>query len=142
MRREFNDIALSSVYESDAEGFAGDAFYNLVVSFDAEDVNSVMQTLRRIEDEHGRIRQKAKFSSRSLDLDLLLFGEQIIPALGIPRDEITRYAFVLWPLAEIAPQARHPVTGDAFEDLWREYQREHAHMLHSIEPIAFTWDPP
>ena len=126
LRRLFGDLSISSIYESEAVGFVGDKFHNLVVGFESElSAKEIANLLRQIELQHGRSRQAQKFSSRTLDLDLILYGQQIINADGlqIPRDEIERYAFVLEPLAEIAPEERHPVSGVCYRQLWEKIDK-------------------
>jgi 2-amino-4-hydroxy-6-hydroxymethyldihydropteridine diphosphokinase len=123
----FGELSVSSVYESDPVGFTGDAFYNLVVAFHSDvDVKTIAAQLRQIEFAHGRSTDSQKFSARSLDLDLLLFGDAVINdgSLQIPRVDIARYAFVLEPLAEIAPQLRHPVLQKTYAELWAAMPKE------------------
>ena len=116
----------SSIYESEAVGFIGDSFHNLIVGFDSDlDVKSVAKHLRQIELDSGRTRDCQKFSARTLDLDLILYGDLIVNdgRLQIPRDEIERYAFVLEPLAEIAPNEKHPITGKTYAQLWQAFDK-------------------
>jgi 2-amino-4-hydroxy-6-hydroxymethyldihydropteridine diphosphokinase len=122
----FGLLTLSSIYESEAVGFSGESFHNLVVGFDSDlDVKSVAKQLRQIELDNGRTRDSQKFSARTLDLDLILYGDLIISdgRLQIPRDEIERYAFVLEPLAEIAPTLKHPVSGISYGELWQKFDK-------------------
>ena len=125
-RQHYGELQLSSVYESEAVGFEGDNFLNMVVGLDTgEDVHQVVQTLRQIEDRHGRVRNGPRFSARTLDLDLLLYDELVLKEEGIelPRGEITENAFVLWPLAEIAPTTMHPTSQTSMADLWDKFDK-------------------
>ena len=138
LQKIYGDVQLSSVYESDAVGFDGDPFYNLVAAFDTDDdVEQVVSTLAEIEDRHGRVRTDTRFAARTLDLDLLLYGEAIISneRFHVPRDEIPRYAFVLWPLAEIAPQLPHPESGKTYAQMWEQFDKRN----QSLRPIPFKW---
>ncbi|MBE0437840.1 MAG: 2-amino-4-hydroxy-6-hydroxymethyldihydropteridine diphosphokinase [Methylomicrobium sp.] len=122
----FGQLIISSLYESEAVGFNGDNFYNLVVGFDTDlDVKSVAKILKQIELEHGRVRDSKKFSARTLDLDLLLYDDLIIEdgQLQIPRKEIEQYAFVLEPLAEIAPDSKHPISRLSYKELWQNLDK-------------------
>ncbi len=122
----YGPLTLSSVYESESVGFSGDAFYNLVVGFNSElDVKQIVEQLREIELVNGRNRDCKKFSARTLDLDLVLYGDLVINEgrIQIPRDEIERYAFVLEPLAEIAGHLRHPVSGIRYSELWEHFDK-------------------
>ena len=126
LEHHFGQLTISSIYESDAVGFIGDTFYNLVVGFKSEkDVYEVAHLLRQIELDNGRTRNSQKFSARTLDLDLILYDGLILNEgrLQIPRDEIERYAFVLEPLAEIAPTLKHPVSQVCYADLWEKFDK-------------------
>ena len=117
-------LTLSTVYESRAIGFEGDDFYNLVVGFDTQDtLEQISTVLAGIEQHCGRVRNGVRFSPRTLDLDILLYGDlvQNDARHPLPRTEIDEYACVLRPLAEIAPQQRHPVTGIAYREMWRRF---------------------
>lgn len=134
----FGPLTLSSVYESEAVGFEGDNFYNLVAVFDSDEpVEAIAAALRQIEDEHGRVRSGPRFSSRTLDLDLLLYDDLVLKSNGIeiPRDEILTNAFVLWPLAEVAPEQRHPETGQSFAELWAAFDRQ----KQPLWPVEFSY---
>jgi len=126
LEQQFGALIVSSIYESEAIGFSGDVFHNLIVGFDSNlDVKSVAKQLRQIELDNGRTRDSQKFSARTLDLDLILYGDLIISdgRLQIPRDEIEKYAFVLEPLAEIAPTGIHPVSGMSYGELWEKFDK-------------------
>lgn len=128
LETHFGELVLSSIYESEPVGFSGEVFHNLIVRFESNlDVKTVAKQLRQIELDNGRTRESQKFSSRTLDLDLILYGDLIISdgRLQIPRDEIERYAFVLEPLAEIAPLEPHPLSGISYGQLWENFDKSH-----------------
>lgn len=127
LEHHFGRLILSSVYESAPVGFQGDAFYNLVAGFDTDlEIKTFAKTLRVIEIANGRPPDSKKFSSRKLDLDLILYGNAVIDddSLQIPRSDIERYAFVLEPLAEIAPTLIHPVLQLSIADLWQRMSKD------------------
>lgn len=129
LHREYGQLQHSSTYESDSVGFAGEAFYNLVIAFHSnQDVLQIVLHLKRIETDHGRVRSNEKFSSRTLDLDLLLYDQQIIAseAVNIPHNDILNYAFVLEPLAEIAPDKHHPIKDICYAQLWQNFDKNTA----------------
>ncbi|MGH8605998.1 MAG: 2-amino-4-hydroxy-6-hydroxymethyldihydropteridine diphosphokinase [Gammaproteobacteria bacterium] len=132
----FGELTLSTVYETEAVGFAADNFFNLVVGFDTEaDVRGVAQQLREIEQWHGRQHTSPKLKSRTLDLDLLLY-EGVVSherEIDLPRKDIIDYAFVLRPLCEIAPDCVHPETGQRLAELWADYAGHRGGMW----PTAF-----
>ena len=133
----FGLLQISSVYESEAVGFDGDHFLNLVVGFDTEmSVGDLSAALRGIEDDNGRTRGEHRFCGRTLDIDILTYGEAAgdIDGVCLPRAEILENAFVLLPLAEIAPAALHPITRQSFADIWKSYGRP-----QKLWPVSFVW---
>lgn len=126
LKQLFGNIITSNIYETEAVGFTGDPFYNLIIGFDSEeDVKTVAKQLRQIEKDQGRTRDSRRFAARTLDLDLILYGDIIISdgRLQLPRDEIERYSFVLEPLVEVAPELVHPVSKKTISEIWREYDK-------------------
>ncbi len=133
----FGSLTLSSLFESEAVGFAGKPFYNMVIGATTElSLDDLAQSLRTIEYANGRNQDAKKFSPRTLDLDLLLYDDVIAqqPA-QIPRDEITKNAFVLWPLAEVASALVHPVVGKSYQTLWQEYDKSQ----QKLNIVPLTW---
>lgn len=127
LREHFSDVEVSPVYESEAIGFKGSNFLNLVVAANTElDVHATNTLLHKIEDEHGRDRSGPRFSSRTIDLDLLLYDDLILNESGleIPRDEILQNAFVLWPLADVAADFIHPQQGKSMAELWQAFDKQ------------------
>lgn len=138
--RLFGNLTVSRVFESEAVGFAGRPFYNLVAAADTTlALAPLCQALRELEFAHGREPDAKKFAPRTLDLDLLLFDDCICqtPAV-LPRGEILTNAFVLWPLAELAPERRHPTEGRTLGALWQAYDKS----AQRLAPIDFCWQPP
>jgi len=126
LRDRFGTLTLSSVYESRPIGFDGENFYNLVAAFDThESPEVVARMLHDIEQRHGRQRGTSRFTSRTLDLDLLLYDNLVIDndSLCLPRREIAEYACVLRPLAELAPHDSHPLSGESFAQMWTKFDQ-------------------
>ncbi len=121
LRERFGAIEVSAAYRTPAVGFDGPAFVNLAVALDTGLVAGELDAwLHALEDRQGRRRDVPRFSSRTLDLDIVFYGDEVIEGPGhlqVPRDEL-KHAFVLRPLAELAPAFRHPVTGVSLGALW------------------------
>ncbi|MFT7052817.1 MAG: 2-amino-4-hydroxy-6-hydroxymethyldihydropteridine diphosphokinase [Psychromonas sp.] len=125
LKAEFGELLLSPLYESEAIGFSGGNFYNLVVKVHTEqNIVELIKQLKSIERQHGRPEKASKFTPRTLDLDLLLYDQQIDPEFDLPRGEILKNAFVLKPLSELAPRLKHPVLGETYQALWSNYPQE------------------
>lgn len=143
LRGLFGELVVSPVYETQAVGFSGDAFYNLVVGFDSElPPGRLHGLLRAIEARHGRERTGERFSSRTLDLDLLTYGDAVTEEGGkaLPRDEILRYAFVLAPLADVAGDQRHPQLGESYRDLWERFAVDRGQALRRLKDPDWLHD--
>ena len=126
LEKEFGELVISPTFESESVGFAGDNFYNLVVSFYTDfSLQEVVASYKNIEDQLGRDRSGPKFSARSLDIDPLLYGDLICDEpVELPRGEVLENAYVLWPLSIIAPDHKHPLTGRSYSEHWDDYDNE------------------
>lgn len=127
LRWRYGPLDLSPVYRSRAVGFAGDDFLNMVVGLDSTDgISDIRDQINRIHDLAGRERGAGRFTSRPLDIDLLLYDDEILrrPNCRLPRPDILRYGFVLRPLADLAPDLRHPETGHTMREHWDAFAGE------------------
>lgn len=139
LEERYGDILISPVYESDAVGFEGDPFYNLVVALDTDKaVGELAAELRAIEEAWGRDRRSPKFSSRTLDIDILTWGNACgeVEGVNLPRDEILKYAFVLKPLADLAGNDRHPETIRPYAEHWEAFD----HSRQALREVDFPFD--
>lgn len=121
----FSVFVVSKVYRNAALGFSGDEFLNAVTGIETDKpVAMIANELREIHDLAGRSRDSKAFAARTLDIDLLLYGSEIMPQWRIPRPDVLEYSFVLRPLAEIAPDLRHPETGKSMLAHWEAFDAE------------------
>ena len=138
LKQNFSDIAFSSLFESPSERIKGNDFYNVGANIDTlKTSNEVVDILRDIENSLGRDRSLPKFSSRMIDLDLVLYGGIIDDSLNVPRKDILKYAFVLAPLAELNPEAIHPLEGTSYQNLWKTFQSKQDYDLrqYNVEKL-------
>jgi len=130
LRARFGEPIVSPVYRFPAVGFDGPDFLNLAAGIDTDlSAGLLNEWLHALEDRHGRRRDVARFSSRTLDVDIVLFAEQTLKGEGnleVPRPEL-KYAFVLKPLADIAPDVMHPQLRKTIGQLWRDFPAEKDH---------------
>ncbi len=127
LQEHFIDAAFSPVYKSPAVGFDGEDFLNLVARVQTHiEPLSLKHILNEFEDGHGRMRNTPKFSDRTVDIDILLYDDLLLsgPELQLPRPEITHFAHVLKPLADLAPDLLHPENDQSIADLWQEFPKK------------------
>lgn len=131
LRRQFGVVVLSPVYESVAVGFEGDNFLNLVAAVDTRlAVGELARRMRDIEEQNDRRRDVPRFSSRSLDIDILTYGDALgeIDGLRLPRAEITEYAFVIRPLADIAGDECYPANGLRYRQICQQLVKDDSEL--------------
>lgn len=132
LREFYPDLEVSPAYRNQAVGFDGDDFINLVVGFDTELAPvHVRDQLQRIEVLCGRAPGAAKWAARSMDLDILLFGNLISTELGLvfPRPDLTRRPYMLKPMADLGPEVVHPINGKTMQALWDAFDSEGHEMV-------------
>lgn len=128
-------LEVSAVYRNKALGFDGEPFLNAVAAVRTElspqEVHGALEEIHRVA---GRVRGMDAMVARTLDIDLLLYDDAVIDAgkLRVPRKDILEYSFVLRPLAEIAPNLVHPLTGKSMAVHWAEFDRAR-HPLQQTE---------
>ena len=127
-------LRASRAWSNAAVGFAGDDFINLVVGFETDEaLAKVLERLKAVEEASGRERGAKKWAPRTLDLDLLLYGDLVgqFPGATLPHADLAERTYVLGPLAELAPHRRHPVLGATFGALWKAFDRS-SHALREV----------
>lgn len=135
LRECFGAVVVSPVYRTRAVGFDGNDFCNAAAVIDTDlEPQALNDWLHALEDAHGRDRTGPRYGDRTLDIDIVLFDDRTFDGPGhlrIPRPEL-QYAFVLKPLADIAPQVVVPGTGRTLAQLWADHP-EHDLALGWIE---------
>jgi 2-amino-4-hydroxy-6-hydroxymethyldihydropteridine diphosphokinase len=131
LRERFGEVQLSPVYRTPAFGFRGPDFLNAIAVIDS-DIHpfALNDWLHALEIAHGRDRRDAAYSNRPLDIDIIYFGELVLDGPGdfqLPRPEL-HHAFVLKPLADVAPDFVDPIRGMTLARLWN------AHPEHDRPP--------
>ena len=134
LRARFGEVLLSPVYRTRSVGFDGTDFLNAAAVIESDlDPFALNDWLHALEDRHGRRRDVPRFSSRTLDIDVVLFDEAILDGPGnlqVPRRELAE-TFVLKPLAEIAPDLRVPGDGRTLAELWAA-SRDRANVFERV----------
>lgn len=124
LRARFGPLQVSPAYRTVAVGFEGADFVNLAVGLDTELAPTALNDwMHALEDRHGRRRDVPRYSDRTLDVDIVFYDDLVTEGPGhlqLPRDEL-KHAFVLRPIADIAPQLRHPVSGRSMAELWASF---------------------
>jgi 2-amino-4-hydroxy-6-hydroxymethyldihydropteridine diphosphokinase len=139
MYQAFGELTLSTVFESESVGFEGNNFYNLVIKASTTlSITQVCLVLKQIEQDNKRQRGEQKFAPRTLDLDLLLYDQEVTTQpIELPRPEVLYNAFVLKPMAEIAADVIHPVVQESYANLWQAYDKSQ----QKLWAIKFDWSP-
>lgn len=135
--RGFPGLRASGAYANAAVGFTGDDFVNLVFAFPTGlPPADLIERLKSVERGCGRESGAPKWGPRTLDLDLLLYGDVVGRVAGrtLPHADLLTRAWVLGPLAELAPGLAHPVCGETFASIWRRFDQR----AHPLTPVALT----
>ena len=130
------DMRCSTVFESQAVGIKSGPFFNLVVTGLTDlPLLELDRRLKFIEADNGRYAPDRK--GLPLDIDVLMYGDLhgSFDGLVLPRAEILKNAFVLWPLSLIAPELVHPGAGKSMAQMWQQAQIDQV-----LEPVPFTWN--
>lgn len=135
LRRRYGEVDVSAVYRSAAVGFEGEDFLNLVGRFESEsEPAEICRAIAAIHKLVGRDRKGGKWESRPLDIDLLLYNDRVMEDPRVPREDVLEYSFVLRPMAELAPDLAHPVTGRTMLEHWQEFDASR----HPLEAVDVT----
>jgi 2-amino-4-hydroxy-6-hydroxymethyldihydropteridine diphosphokinase len=145
LEQAFGTLAVSPAYRNPAVGFEGADFINLVVGFHtAESAAQVKQTLERIEALCGRPRDAPKWAPRTMDLDILMYDQLVsdAPGLILPRPDLLRRAFMLKPLADLAPELQHPTRHRTIGELWADFASADHSLVAVTIPRCARRPPP
>lgn len=118
-----SQLRVSTIYECASVGFESTPFYNFVIELNtSKELTEFSHALRTIELKWGRSEEAKKFQDRSLDLDILLFGDEVsLSSPIVPREDIFKYPFVIQPLYDLAPNLVIPNDGRSVKDIWQKF---------------------
>lgn len=136
----FPGVRFSTAYRNAAVGFEGEDFINLVAAFDSDlPPPAILARLHAIEAQCGRERAAPKWAPRSMDLDLLLYGDLVFeaPGLRLPRPDLLKRPYMLGPAAEVAPGMHHPTEDLTLAELWSRFDR----AAHELVPVPLAPAP-
>ena len=135
LQARFGELRVSPFYRTRSVGFDGADFLNAAAIIHTDLApQSLNDWLHALEDAHGRDRSGPRFNDRTLDIDIVFYDDLVLDGPGhlqLPRDEL-KHAFVLMPLAEIAPGFVDPRSGKTLEALWRAH-REYGAVRERID---------
>ena len=143
LRTAYPRLRTSRAWRNAAVGFEGDDFVNLVVGFQTDEpLPAVLARLHSIETACGRTRDAPRWAPRSMDLDVLLYGDRVTdePGLTLPRPDLVRRAYMLGPMAELAPELPHPALHLTMRELWERFDRA-AHPMQEIDLESWAREP-
>ena len=137
LRARFGDVIASVVYRFPAVGFDGPDFLNAAAVIETDlDPFALNDWLHALEDAHGRDRSGPRFGDRPLDIDIVFYDDLVLEGAGhlqLPRDEL-KHAFVLKPLAEIAPEFVDPRSGRTLAALWAGSSEREVPFVPAFDP--------
>lgn len=129
LRERFGELRLSRLYRTVAAGFDGPDFLNAAAGLHTDLSPQALDAwLHALEAQHGRRRGGPRFSSRTLDLDILLYDDLVLDGAGhlqLPRPDLAAEPFVLRPMLDIAPDLIHPTLHQSLATLWEHHPRHH-----------------
>ncbi|RLA07433.1 MAG: hypothetical protein DRQ51_05985 [Gammaproteobacteria bacterium] len=136
LKNEFNKIRVSPEYKNPAIGFTGDDFINSVVRIKScKSAKKVYKKIKKIEKKILKQNKNKKLTSRLIDIDILTYNQMVVKnkKFIIPRSDITKYAHVLKPLSDIAPQEIHPILQQTYKSLWKNNVKFHTQRLDLLD---------
>ena len=138
LREQFQNVEVSPLYRSAAVGFDGPGFINAAIALDSDwEPDRINQWLHALENRHGRRRDQQRYSSRTLDIDIVLFGDRVLTGDGhlqVPRNEL-KFAFVLRPLLDLAADLRNPATGVRLDQGWPTADADSIQRIDAVQNL-------
>ena len=134
----YDTLRVSPAYRNAAVGFTGDDFVNLAIEITtAQPVRELLGDLHAVEEACGRARLAPRWAPRSMDLDVLLYGDLVVnePDLKLPRPDLVKRAYMLKPMVDLAPDLRHPTLKTTLRELWRSFDS----TAFALTPIDLGW---
>jgi 2-amino-4-hydroxy-6-hydroxymethyldihydropteridine diphosphokinase len=132
LQSAYAPLRISPAYRNRAVGFEGADFINLVVGFATDEpAVRVRERLQHIEMLCERPASAHKWAPRTMDLDILLYGDVVSsqPGLVLPRPDLLRRPYMLKPMVDIAPGVVHPIEKKTMRELWDAFDQDEHEMI-------------
>ena len=119
LAEKFSLRRASAVFKTSPVGMSNQPdFYNLSLEVETDKtVEDIRSIAREIEDEMGRNRTSPRFGPRNIDIDIIVYGDLVDAEKKVPHPQSTRELFVVGPMADLAPEGKHPETGETWKSL-------------------------
>ncbi|WP_087018902.1 2-amino-4-hydroxy-6-hydroxymethyldihydropteridine diphosphokinase [Thaumasiovibrio subtropicus] len=133
-------LRFSTLYEAESVGYQGANYFNFIVEMETSlSLDRLLGALKAIEQRYEPEVQQQGYRQRCLDLDVILYGQETsVSPYPLPRNDLFKFAFVLLPMSELAPELLVPGHSKTLLELWQSLSLQPPMQTQSLQ--AVDWD--